>query len=200
MKYSILTNLFIASLLLTLFACGNQKLEHYQFLNETITLPIPKNYKPIPSDKISSLYSDKLDDVKYSVLVSSFYDLQRGDQTLDILKDEKSKFHYLLLLNSRNSPVFNEMTFNKLKSAQAHQYDLIMDADATIKIELFDSKFEDLGEMSVVMMKHKFIVNNEDSFYKTVFFINKSGETVIAHELNLNELDSEEFLKGITIP
>tara|TARA_R110002049_G_scaffold298444_1_gene488163 strand:+ start:2215 stop:2820 length:606 start_codon:yes stop_codon:yes gene_type:complete len=200
LKRTFFSTISIAVSFLILTSCNNQKLEQYQFTNENITIRLPKNYQAVTADKLGSTDDKKLEQHRTNALVGSFYDLQRGDQTLDILENEKGDFHYLILLNTSGSPVFNETTFSKLKNAQEHQYDLLMNDDATIKIDLFDSKFEDLDSLSIVKMKHKFtIVSEDDHFFKTVFFINKSGKTIIVHELNNSGTDSEEFLKTIMI-
>lgn len=185
---------------IVLFSCNNQKLEQYQLINENITIGFPKNYEQINTKEIESINYESAENIQYSVLVSSYYDLLRGDQTLDVLKDKKSDFHYLILLNTSSAPVFNEATFSKLKSAQEHQYSLITEADTSFKIELIDSKFEKSDSSSMVIIKHKFTISSvKKPFYKTVFFTNKSGKTVIAHELNELEGDSREYLKSMTV-
>lgn len=182
-------------------SCSNQKLEQYTFINESITVDIPTYFILKDNESIEKFEEERINDTKYSVLISSFYDLKRGDQALDIFKDKNSKFHYLFFLNTQGGPVFNEKIFNKLKNAQTYQYDLIMDADATIQIEMIDSKFETIEEQSLVKMKHKFtLIDEEEVFYKTVFFLNTSGKTIVAHELNNSEEDSESIIRSVRIP
>ncbi len=194
--------LFISLLIFSaaLISCNNHKVERYTFVDAPIAADIPTHFTLQESEKMIGIEEEKMDDVKYSVLISSLYDLKRGDQQLDIFKNKNSKFHYLLFLNTLGAPVFNDQTFNKLKNAQAYQYDLVMEADTSITIEMVDSKLETFDDKSLVKMKHKFFLSDKNEvFYKTVFFLNISGKTIIAHELNNLELDSESILRSISI-
>ncbi len=183
-----------------LMSCNNYKVEQYTFIDEPITAEIPAHFILQESEQMIGVEEEKMNDIKYSVLISSLYDLKRGDQQLDIFKDKESKFHYLLFLNTSGAPVFNDQTFNKLKSAQTYQYDLVMEADTTINIEIIDSKFETFEDKSLVKMKHKFTLSDKDEvFYKTVFFLNTAGKTIVAHELNNLELDSESTIRSIKV-
>ena len=192
----------ITVILITLItsSCSTKKLESYQFTNEPITISLPKNFVRLDAEKISHLVNDKLDETRYNMLIGSFNDLLRGDQTLDIFQNTNNEFHYLLLLNTSNAPVFNTDIFNQLKSAQNHQYGLLMEGSDGLSITEIDSKLKLTDTINMVKMKHRFKSNSEENtFYKTVTLQTQSNRTIISHELTNSEMDSEEYLLKIKV-